>query len=67
MRFHAILSKEKDWVLAACPELDVTSEGKTAEKAVNNLKEAVKLYLEDENVESLPIKKVQVEILEIIP
>lgn len=52
MRYHAVLSQEKDWIVAICPELDVASEGKTVEEAMRNLKEAVELYLEDEDVES---------------
>jgi predicted RNase H-like HicB family nuclease len=67
MRYHAVLSQEKDWIVAVCPEVDVASEGKTVEEAMKNLKEAVELYLEDEDVESLPIKKVQVKTLEIVP
>ena len=43
----------------------MASEGKTVEEAMKNLKEAVELYLEDEDVESLPIKKVQVKTLDI--
>ena len=67
MKFHAVISQEKNWVVAVCPELDVVSEGKTVEEAVRNLKEAVELYLEDEDLESLPIKEIQVKTLEIIP
>ncbi len=67
MRYHAVLSQEKDWIVAICPEVDVASEGKTVEEAMKNLKEAVELYLEDEDVESLPIKKVQVKTLDIFP
>lgn len=67
MRYHAVLSQEKDWIVAVCPEVDVASEGKTVEEAMKNLKEAVELYLEDEDVESLPIKKIQVKTLDIVP
>jgi len=65
MKYHAIISEEGDWVVALCPELDVASEGKTVEEAVKNLKEAVELYLEDEDSRSLPIKKIRVKTLEI--
>lgn len=54
MKYQAIISKEKDWITAVCPELDVASEGKTVEEALENLTEAVELYLEDENLESIP-------------
>lgn len=32
--------------MALCPEIDVVSQGKTIEEAVENLKEAVNLHLE---------------------
>lgn len=53
MKFSAILQKEGDWYVSLCPELDIASQGRTVEEAVDNLKEAVELYLEDEDV-SLP-------------
>ena len=65
MKYHAVISKEKDWIVAICLEVDVASEGKTVEEAMENLKEAVELYLEDENLESLTIKEIQVKTLEI--
>ena len=50
MKLSAILQKEGDWYVSLCPELDIASQGKTVEEAVNNLQEAVELYLEDEDV-----------------
>lgn len=49
MKYHAVLSREENWIAALCPELDVASEGKTVEEAMKNLKEAIELYLEDED------------------
>ena len=40
-----LITKEKNWYVARCPELDVTSQGKTIEKE-KNLREAVELYIE---------------------
>lgn len=65
MRYHAIISKEEDWVVALCPELDVASEGKTEEEAMKNLKEAVELYLEGEDLKSILVREIQVKNLEI--
>ena len=42
----ALITKEDDWYVARCVELDVTSQGKTLEEARANLKEAVELYIE---------------------
>ena len=65
MRYHAVLSREGNWIVAVCPELDVASEGKTEEEAMKNLKEAVELYLEDEDLQSIPRKEIEIRTLEI--
>ena len=43
----AVLHKEDDLYVAACPEVGVFSQGYTVEEAVANLKEATELYLEE--------------------
>ena len=45
--FTTAINKEGKWYVAKCLELGVVSQGKTIEKATKNLKEAVELYLED--------------------
>lgn len=45
-RFSAPITKEDDWYVARCPELNVTSQGKDVESARANLREASELYLE---------------------
>ena len=45
-RFSALITKEDAWYVARCPELSVTSQGKTVEEARANLTEAMELYLE---------------------
>ena len=49
-QFSAVVEKEDEWYVALCPELDVASQGKSFEDAMTNLKEAVELYLEDDDV-----------------
>ncbi|MCD4842155.1 MAG: type II toxin-antitoxin system HicB family antitoxin [Methanosarcinales archaeon] len=49
-KFSAIVHKENDWYVSWCLDIDIASQGKTVEEAVANLKEAVELYLEDEDV-----------------
>lgn len=49
-KFSAVIHKEGKWYVSWCPELDVASQGETIEKTIDNLKEAVELYLEDEDV-----------------
>ena len=43
----AIIHREDDWYIAECPEVGTVSQGETVEKAVENLKEATSLYLEE--------------------
>ena len=50
-KFTIIIQKEEDWYVAKCAENNIASQGKTLEDAVQNLKEAVELYYEDNYVE----------------
>ncbi|MEM3430474.1 MAG: type II toxin-antitoxin system HicB family antitoxin [Candidatus Bathyarchaeia archaeon] len=45
----AVVWREEKLYVALCPELDVASQGKNVEEALENLKEALELYLEDED------------------
>ena len=47
----AVVRKEGQLYVALCPEFDVASQGKNVEEALANLKEALELYLEDEDIE----------------
>jgi len=48
----SVVWKEEELYVAWCPELDVASQGKRIE-ALDNLREAIELYLEDEDATSL--------------
>jgi len=41
----AVLEKENKGYLSLCPEFDITSKGKTPNQALDNLKQAVKHFL----------------------
>jgi predicted RNase H-like HicB family nuclease len=45
--FSAVLHKEGDIWVAQCPEVGTASQGASVEAAVENLKEATELYLEE--------------------
>ena len=47
MELTAIIRKGEKQFVALCPELDVVSQGYSIEESMNNLKEAVTLYLEE--------------------
>ncbi|MBI5559944.1 MAG: type II toxin-antitoxin system HicB family antitoxin [Deltaproteobacteria bacterium] len=49
--YTAVVWKEKEGYVSKCPELGVASCGDTVSQAMENLKEAVALYLE--NAEAL--------------
>lgn len=42
-------SKGKPIFVALCPLIDVVSQGRTKKKAIENLKEAIELYFEDDD------------------
>ena len=44
--FTASISQEGEMFIAQCLEIDVASQGKSEDDAINNLKEALELYLE---------------------
>jgi predicted RNase H-like HicB family nuclease len=41
------LWQECDWWVAQCLEIDVASQGRSEEDALNNLREALELYFEE--------------------
>ena len=43
----AVIHKEGDWYVAECHEVGTVSQGETIEAAIENLKEATELYLEE--------------------
>jgi predicted RNase H-like HicB family nuclease len=49
-KFSAVITKEGKMFVSYCPELGVASQGKTKKNALENLKEAVELYLEEDPI-----------------
>jgi predicted RNase H-like HicB family nuclease len=47
MVYPAVIHKENDIYVAECPEVGTVSQGYSIEEAVENLKGATELYLED--------------------
>ncbi|MFL5734470.1 MAG: type II toxin-antitoxin system HicB family antitoxin [Chloroflexia bacterium] len=44
--FSASIWQEGEWFIAQCLEVDVASQGETARKALDNLREALELHFE---------------------
>ena len=47
-RVTAAVTKEGKFYVARCLEVEVTSQGESLEEALNNLREALELYYEDQ-------------------
>jgi len=54
-RFNVIVQKDDTWYVAKCIDNSVASQGKSVEEALNNLKEALELYYEDEPLYDMPV------------
>ena len=48
--FTAAITHEAPWYVARCLDVEVTSQGISADEALANLKEALELYFEDSNL-----------------
>ena len=61
--FTASISQEGELFIAQCLEIDVASQGKSEDDAINNLKEALELYLEPPQPTVMPkLRKFEVSI-----
>jgi predicted RNase H-like HicB family nuclease len=45
-KYSAVLTKERNGYVSLCPELDIASQGDSEKGAIQNLEEAVELFLE---------------------
>ncbi len=48
IKYNVIIQKEENWYVAKCLDNNIASQGKTIEEAMENLKEALELYMQDE-------------------
>jgi len=63
--YHALIWKEGGWYVARGVEVEVASQGKTKREAVDNLKEALDLMLEDEGSQRIKIPAIrQLELMQ---
>ena len=52
--FTVTIQKDDTWYVAKCIENSIASQGKTMDEALNNLREALELYYEDESLPVFP-------------
>ena len=57
-----IIKQEEEWFVATCIENNIASQGKTIDEAIENLKEAISLFYEDESEEKFVLPKEQIYI-----
>ena len=55
--FLVTVTKDDKFYVAKCIENNVASQGFTIEEALNNLKEALELYYDDEDIPEVPLDK----------
>ncbi|MFI1967359.1 type II toxin-antitoxin system HicB family antitoxin [Streptomyces pathocidini] len=53
VRLTAAVTHEDELYVARCLEAEVTSQGATIEEALDNLREALELYFEDEPIPAI--------------
>jgi predicted RNase H-like HicB family nuclease len=51
---NVIYTREKNWIVARCIEIDVVSQGKTMRSAQRNIKEAISLHIESFGEPQIP-------------
>jgi len=49
IKYNVIIQKEENWYVAKCIDNNIASQGKTIEEAMTNLKEALELYIQNED------------------
>ncbi len=50
LHLTAVITREGDWYVARCLEVEAVSQGDTVEQALANLRDVVEVYLEEEGV-----------------
>ncbi|MBI2011409.1 type II toxin-antitoxin system HicB family antitoxin [Candidatus Daviesbacteria bacterium] len=65
-KVHSVVWKEDEWFVAKALEVEVASQGKSEKEALDNLKEALELYFEDQaQIDLAPVQKPKLQDLSI--
>ncbi len=61
--FNASITREGDWFVAQCLEVDVASQGRTEQETLENLREALELHFAPPRATAAPqVRQVEAEI-----
>ena len=55
VRLTVAITREGQWYVARCLEVEVASQGESLDRALDNLREALELYFEDVDLTELPV------------
>jgi len=61
-----LIEEEEGGYTVHCPELDIYTQGDTVEDAINNLKEAAELHIEELGIENISLRKINRRKLELV-
>jgi predicted RNase H-like HicB family nuclease len=62
-QFTASITREGDWYIAQCLEIDIVSQGESEDDALANLAEAIQLYFDPPVASHFPtIRAIEVEV-----
>ena len=57
LKLSVIISKERNWIVAKGIEIELASQGKSKKEALNNLKEAFRLWARNAETDELDVFK----------
>jgi predicted RNase H-like HicB family nuclease len=61
--FSATVWREGEWFVSQCLDVDIASQGRTEEEALDNLREALELYFEPPVATHPPaVRQIEVEV-----
>ena len=61
-----LIEEEEGGYTVYCPELDIYTQGDAVEDAINNLKEAAELHIEELGIENISLRKISRRKLELV-
>mgnify|MGYP001036497303 CR=1 FL=1 len=61
-----LIEEEEGGYTVYCPELDIYTQGDNIEDAINNLKEAAELHIEELGIENVKLKEIQRREIELV-
>jgi predicted RNase H-like HicB family nuclease len=61
-----LIKEEEGGYTVYCPELDIYTQGDDVEDAINNLKEAAELHIEELGIENVKLKEIQRREIELV-